>query len=369
MTISIKASDVKAPVAGLVGEALWAPHNRGLTLINKTPQAQKVATLTVGGVFSAGTVYTFELDGFELSYTSVSGDTNLAGVAVKIAALINADLRVRGKVSAEAASATVVVTCNWPGLDFTYDEDDANLSWALTTAAAEAGSVPFGRLVCSVDQTSDAGSLIGFLAVSTAFTAQVDSYVLTYVGGVNLECEVWINGEKYSAKHEMATDVDTSGAALVVAMNQILPSSVQASYVSGTDTFKVTAQLAGLAFESALNLGAGGGASRPVKSSNAGLATSVALAAKGISEHTYKEESAAYPKNAGVQTLSGGQIRVASLQAPGRGDAVYVELAAGDDAGKLFNSSSATRALLPASKCSWVRSKASDQTAVLEISF
>lgn len=369
MTISIRASDVAAPVAGLVGEVLWQASNRGLTLINKTPQAKQVATLTVGGSFSAGTVYTFELDGFTLSYTSISGDTNLAGVAAKIAALINADMRVRGKVSAEAASATVVVTCIYPGLAFDYSDSDANLSWALTTAAAEAEAVPFGRLMCSVEQMSDARSLLGFLAVSAAFEAQVDSYVLTYASGVDLECEVWINGEKYAAKHTMATDVDTSGAALVVAMNQVLPSSVQASYVSASDTFKLTAQLAGLPFVSAVNLGAGVGASRPTKSSNAGLVTDVSLAAKGVSEHTYAEEGASYAKNAGVKTLSGGQIRVASTQGPGRGDAVYVELAAGADAGKFFNTSSATRVLLPAAKCSWVRSKASDQTAVLEISF
>jgi hypothetical protein len=166
---------------------------------------------------------------------------------------------------------------------------------------------------------------------------------------------------------------------LVAALNAVLPAnSVDVDDDdSGSDDAEnivFTAEVVGEEFT--VDFGSSDdGASHPAfaLSSTKGVATSVNIAAAGLSMHTYDEEittkegtSAQYPANAGVKTLVSEAMCVENSQGVSFGDAVYVELATGDDSGKLYNTASATRALLKRAR--WERSL-KDDTAEVSFNF
>lgn len=369
MTISARATDVRSRILpGLVGmRATTSPLDQIQTVANSSPQAKESKTLTVSGSAATGTVYAFLLMGFALSYTRVAGDASDTAVAAKIADVINADLRVRGQVSASASGAVVTITALLPGMAFDLSESDANLAVATVVSAAAAEAVPFGRLVCASSHDSE-GSILGFLAKSAQFAAQVDSYALTYDDGVNAIVRVEVDGETHEAIVTMATDMDTAGAAIAAALNAVLPpDTVLAAYVAASDTLTLTAEVAGKPFKSSIAFGPGADTAAASKTSTAGIGTDLNLAAAGVALHGYDEESAAYPANAGVRALKSGLVWVANTQAPELGDPVYVELAAGSDAGKFYNSGSSTRVRL--AKARWERParEAADGIALLTI--
>lgn len=370
MTISLRATDISSRrTLGLVGARVYSqPSDEVRSFANSVPQAKQVMSLTVSGAAATGTVYVFSINGFELSYTRIAGDATDSDVAAKIALVINQDLRVRGQVSAMAVGAVVTVTANLPGMSFSTAESHANLAWALVSASVYADSIPFGRLVCSLLRGEE-GEKLGFVAKSSLLSAQVDSYALVYEASVELKMKVVVDGQEFEASHEMAaaSDIDTQGPLAAAKMNAVLPpNSVLVAYVAASDSMSFSSEVPGKAFFSAMSLGSGATVAFPAKSSVAGPSTDINKAAAGISEHTYDEESTSYPANAGFKATEKGDVWVANSEGVGSGDPVYVELADGADSGKLFKTSSATRALLAGGK--WERASLADGIAHVSIS-
>ena len=366
MTISVRASDIRRrSLQAGVGDIAYADHsNELLTLINKDPQAKRIETLTVGGAFLAGTVYTFSINGFELSYTSVAGDVDLAGVAAKIKALIDADLRVRGQVEPSAALAVVTLTATYPGIDFELAESDANLAVALVQSGAEADAVPFGVLCCSLGFEDNVK--LGFKAAAAKFVAQEDTLTVTYAIGEVYEVEIDIDGEKRSVSVDADTNDDTTAAAIEAAINLMMPAaSVDAAVV--TNVVTLSSEVAGKPFKVSIGLKSGTAARLVLAHTVSGAATDLNKAAAGVSLKTYDVEGAEYPANAGVKACRKGKIWVASSQAVSFGEPVFVELD-GADAGKFFNNTTATRVRLEAASWELDSRESADGIAMLKLS-
>lgn len=360
-------------------------HDRKTTLINKAPQAKQITTVTITDP-GDDTDIDFVINGLTVTTNTGTGN-DAAAIAVLAAADINNTAAVRGRVVAEASGDDVVLTSALPGVSFTFDDSDGALSAAATQAAATADPVPFGRLMMVTGHhvlsgvptthglSHNEAARTGTLAKSANFTAQVDTLEVPYVASVEYTIGVTYRGIRYSVQSTADTDQDTTITNLAAALNAVLPANSVAvtdddSGGNDAENLIFTAEIAGEEF--AVDFGSSDdGASHPAysHSTTKGIATSVNIAAAGVSMHTYDEEvttvegtSAQYPANAGVEVLESEAICVENAQGVSFGDAVYVELAAGDDAGKLYNTASSTRALL--NRARWERSLEDDTAEV-----
>lgn len=369
MTISQRVQDVRGrrPQSKIGQRATSSLLDYLGTLINSAPQAYEVRTFTITGATNAKE-YTVTINGIDVSYTSDASAT-VAEIADGLAAAIDVEPLVRGQISAASdAVDTVTLTALQPGIAFTLTEADAQITTASVTSAASADSIPFGRLLISTGYQSDAAATetdgeaneLGALPLTGNFAAQVDTWTTTYVASVTYYVSITIDGVTYMATALADTNTSDTVDAIAAAVNAVMPANTVIA--AGATTFvSFTAEVPGAEF--ALGAGVGDeGATFPAVTltSTKGLATSLAIAAAGVSLYATDEENTTiegddpvYPANAGVRILRSGLVVVESAEAPTKGDDVYVETAAGADLGKMFVASSATRVLLPGAK--WER--------------
>lgn len=377
MTISSRVSDVRArrPQAK-IGQPVEANYlNSLLTLINKNPQASQVSTVTVDTATNSHE-YVITINGVDVSYTA-DGATSKIEIADGLAAAVNAEPLVRGQVSAVSDGVSVVtLTGLYPGVEFTLAEDSAKLSIATTTAAAEADSVAFGRLVVSGDYQSDEANELGSLAKASALTAQVDTITVDYAASETYTVVIEIAGERYLIGPILAdTDDATTSALIHNAINAMMPANTVISTNPSATSVVLTAEVAGKAFKTTVGLETGTTARLSLAHTTATAATDINKVAKGISVYTTDEEvtevegtTVVYPANAGMMALRKGLIWVENSETIVRGDAVYVELGVTADNGKLFKASSATRVKVDG--LTWersARSSSGDDLAVVSV--
>ena len=350
-TISQTTVDSLVPIAQVGQKAYVNDKDYEDTLINSKPQAKAVKTATLSGVPANGTS-TLIINGTSVSFTD-DGTPSDTDSAAGLVAAINANPTVRGAVSATSALGVVTVTALLPGVDFTFSKVEDHVSLATVTAAAVADVVPFGRAV--VQNGWDALGKTGGLP--SGLGAQVDSYVLTYDDGVEIEVEVIFNGVVYSAKHTMATDIDTSGAAIATAINAKLPeNSVLVAYTAASDTLTFTSEVNGVPFTSNITFGPGADTAAAVKTSDAGVANDLSIAFFGVSEHGYSESVSVagvvgYPAATSVAVLRRGHIWVDAGGSTTDNGQVWVQLSTG----KFFAAYASGYAALPKSKAVFKR--------------
>ena len=185
-------------------------------LLNSDPEAAQVTTSTISAVNDA--VYTISIGGVTVSYTADgSATTQEINDGLKAAFDASAELGAYATY-AQTAAATYTLTGIRPGESFTVTVD-ANQSLAATTAAASANPLPFGRFVARTGYDSDLGVETCGLPKASDFTAQVDTWTLTYEAGIVTSLQVVWNGQTYEASTAMATDADTTAAALAALIN------------------------------------------------------------------------------------------------------------------------------------------------------
>lgn len=358
MTITQLTARQRHPEAAL-GKAGYAKQlQRKRTLINKTPQAYQINTVTVTDP-GDNTDVTIIINGVSITVNTATG-LDAAGIVLLLVAAINAEPLVRGQVSASASTNTVILTGLWPGDSFTVDDSDGALSDASTQTPADAEAVPFGRALIATGVDSDGGALLGGLAKSSLFTAQEDQIGIAYVALASYLITISPKGmPSYQVSVVADTNQDTTITNIVTAINAMMPANTviasdNDSGANDADTLILTAEIAGLEFE--VTIGAtDAGASIPVftHTSNKGITTSFYQAFVGVSLRSDDEEvttvagtSVSYPANAGVKALASDTIWVANTEGVSFGDAVYVELGS-SNSGKFYNSSSSTRLPLP----------------------
>jgi len=377
MSISQRAQDVRARrLQALIGMPVHANYlDDCTTLINKDPQATQITEVTVDTVTN-GHLYELDVNGVTISYQA-DGATSAIEIADGLEAAANGDPMVYGQVTASSDGVdTVTFTSQYPGESFVIDELDAKLSQSTTQPAAAAAPVEFGRLMVSGGYQDDEANELGVKAKSAFFTAQVDSYVLTYDDGVIIRVKATVEGEDYQVDYTMATDLDTSGAAVVTAGNGIMPANtILFAYDAGTNTLSLTSEKPGMPIKTSVSFGPGRDTGAAVKTSNAGRTTDINLAAVGFSVYTTDEEitevageEVVYPANSGVITFKKGEIWLECAETISAGDPVYIELGVTDDNGKPFKATSSTRVRLD--RASWQRASRdsnADEIAVVSL--
>lgn len=369
-TVSQRAQDIKFRRAqSKIGQMASASTLALLaTLINAAPQANEVRTIVVDTATNDHT-YVWTINGIDLSFTA-DGSASKIEIAAGITLVVNTDPLVRGQVSAVSDGVdTVTLTAELPGEAFTLTDVDAKLTAALVTAAAEADSIPFGRLLISTGfQTGSAltfqdgeANELGALPRAANFAAQVDTWTTTFVALVTYYVTITLaDGTAFTATALADTNTSDTVDAIAAAVNAVMPANTVVAV--GAATFvSFTAEVPGASFSLAAGVG-DEGASFPAVTlaSTKSFLTSLALAASGISLWAGDEENVTvaphdggdvvYLPNAGVRVLrSNADIWVdnAEVTRPSKGESVFVETAAGDDLGKLFRAISATRVLLP----------------------
>lgn len=365
------ASDVRSRTAqGIIGGRVYADHNDEIdTVINRDPQAQQVDTHLITAAADS-TAYTVLDCGRTIVYTSGVGAT-LASIAAGLAAAINDDPIAGGRVTAVSNGVSLVtVTGKWPGDSYTISDSDANITTTSVTAADLADPIGFGRAVVSVSGYGSTESYrYGRNARSTAFSAQVVTVIPTYVASA--EYTVRIRDMQTGRIIADFTAVgDTSLADLLAELEAGLDGQLPANTVEVADpagtSLTFTAELAGFEFDVEFGVGEQG-ASTPTfaltYTTGPSPATSFIRAFAGVSLYDSGQEpttiggsSASYPGNAGVMVLVKGSIWVGNTQSVAYGDPVYVELdGTGTVYGQFYNTSSATRILLPQSMARWDR--------------
>lgn len=360
MTISMRAQDVRGRrLQAQIGQPVHANYLDAVhTLINSDPQAVQITAITVDTATNSH-AYTFTVDGITVTYTADASATK-PEIANGIEAAINGDPRIYGSVSADSDGVDVVtLTGQYPGVAFTVAALDALLSQATSQAAAAAAAVPFGRLMISGGFQTNEDNELGILVRAGALTAQVDTLAVTYAAGELYGVSIAVDGEEYGVEVEATVDTATTHAALVTALNAILPANTVLA--AGTSpNLTLTAEVAGKPFRVSRWLKSGTVARLTLTHTTATRATDINRVAVGVSLFAYDEEistiagvSASYPANAGVPTFKSGEIWVACATSPSPGDPVYVETNVTADNGKFFSASSATRIRLD--RASWQR--------------
>jgi hypothetical protein len=371
-------SDVRSrPQQGKVGDLVYANHHvKTRTLINKAPQAEQVGSIVIDTATN-DFLYQVTINDVLVEYQADAGTSKIE-IANGLADAINAEPLVRGQIEAESDGVdTITLTGLWPGVEFSAEETSAPTKMTVSeadTAADSADPVPFGRLVLSTGY-DDEGTEQGRLAVAAALAAQVATLTVDYVATELYGVEVEIDGERYGVEVAADTDDATTSAAIMAALNLKLPANTVVATNPSATTVVLTAEVAGKAFKVSTWQKIGTAASLSVAHTTATKETDINRVAAGVSIYALDEEittvggtAVEYPANAGVRVLKNGVIWVACDEAVSPGDAVYVETAAGADAGKFFKASSATRIKVPWAV--WERdefSTSSDGIAALRI--
>ena len=379
----MRASAVQSQHAqGFIGQVIGSFES--VLLTNKNPQAKQVSTITVGGATN-DTVYTVTIGGSTSTYTSDASAT-VAEIHAGLIAAINANAVARGQMVPSGASPSLVLTAVYPGQAITVTVTDGSTgdlgSVAATTAAASASSVAFGKAMVNNGYTADRPDMIGHVASTADFSAQVVTFTYTGVTtGDEVSLEVMFNGQRYEETTTYATSQTATLAALVTAMDVILDAAFGAglsiALASNATTITLTADIAGSDIEGVSSVSGTGTVVKAyttpptVSSSYAKVFAGVSKRRMDIEDATLAGDDPAYPANIGVETVIEGLCYVSNSQGVSFGQDVYVDLgAASGTKGDFFNSAAAGRVRLPASMARWERdeySTSSNDVAVLRV--
>lgn len=341
-----------------------APGDVIKTYYNSRPQAAQVTTVTVASSPTSDYDYTLIIGGNSVFFSSDASATRAEVIAAMLLA-IQEDPLVSGLVDATSDSTKVTLTSRNPGFSFTATSADADLTIATTTAANTASAIPFGVAVVKIPDSWSNGSEVCAIASVNDLTAQVVTIGLAGSSGEQYLLGITVEGQSYSFSIAFDTNIATTLAALIAAVNLQMPANTVIA--AGTSpNLTLTAEVAGKAFTVSVGTKTGTAANMAVTYTTAGPATDFLQVFAGVSvqannmEGTYSSTSDAgstsYPPNAGVQcarTLFNG-IAVENSQTPTDASDVYVELSASTDTGKFFTTTGATRLKLPRSFAAWI---------------
>lgn len=318
------------------------------TLVNKSPQAQQVWTVTISTATN-GATYTLSVGGVAFAYVATSATDTV--IASGMAAAFNLDRNVASMFSARASSATVILTATDVGISNTVSTSDSKMSVALTTSPATANPVAFGDVVIPVGGQDDDGTLFGTCVDSSLFTAQAVDLAITYAASETYSFTLSLYGVAYSTGPILAdTNSNTTATAVRAALTAAL-SGIPVTVSGATNHAIITSNLAGIGFELSYASATGGHiavssgnlvstAAQDFNKVGAGIAT----LANNQPSSTVGVPGQVYVANSNMTVAgSGVPVLVYSEQTVLPTDSVYVELTAGASAGLCYNDSSSTR--------------------------
>lgn len=355
MTTSERVSDIRGRrLQGLIGGLVFTDFDCvKLSMVN-SGQVKQVTTITVTDATNSAT-YTITVNGVDVQYTADSS-TSTTEIATGLAAAVNAEPLVRGQVVATSSSAVITLTGAYPGVAFTVTESESDLGTpSTTTAAASAATVGFGLAIMQTGIGNDPAEPTpqGAQADVANFTAQVDTWTITYVADERIGLAVNWRGTTYTGEVVSATDRSTTMTALAAKLNAILPANTVLA--AGTATgVTLTAEVVGEEFTSRFVNGDGGASDATgTLSTNKGIATSARRAIKGVSMRdrtrqatTPGSSATVYEANATMIVVSRGDMWVSNSEGVTYGSDVYVELS-GASKGTFLATPTSTSVWLP----------------------
>lgn len=335
-------------------------------LINSDPEAAELYTCVIDTATNS-VVYGVNLTApvaVSVSFTADSSATKIE-IAAGLAAAWNTAPQARAIAEAVSDGVdTVTFTGVFAGVPFTMEEDESAALMTLTntTNATEADAVPFGRAMISLEyQANGYPNPLGIIAKSSALTAQLDTLTPIYSAGERYSVTIEVKGERYQFHVDEDTNIATTCTAIAAAINLTMPAATVIAAGTAT-TVTLTAELAGLPFKT--SAGSEDGDNMTLAHTTTGADTDFNRAFAGISlwsadtqQAAIDTESAEYRPNAGVEVARAADVWVENSQTIVARSDVYVELdGTGSDAGKFFNTDSATRVLVEPSLLKWQRS-------------
>ena len=353
MTISQQAGDVRGrALQGAIGQLVNSDHlTRSTTALNEDPQAVQIDDITP--VAANDATYTVTVNGISASYTADASAT-VAEITAGLTAAVDAEPLIRGVVAPTDAATKMTLTGLTAGLSYTLavSSTAGSIASAPVQAAASAAAVPFGRLVVDAGLSPYGNDTLGKLAQSSAFVNQQTRVNIAYVASATYLVTIRDESGSVIAQGETLADTDTPNTCTAIAatMNGLLPADTV--LVAGlTDHINLISEIAGGEFSVEVGTNeagqVGGAIGSTVFTVGPDMTTSMNKAAIGLTMFSCNDPSGEYAANAGMRVLqAGNSMWVERDAAVSKGDPVYVELSAGDDAGKLFTSDSSTRVLL-----------------------
>jgi hypothetical protein len=354
---------------GHIGEVATGYPSFRLSGVSSNGQVNQSSTITVA--VNAVANYVFVVDGDTYTWAEPTA-TSTTTVATNLRNFWNDTPALRGKGVATSALAVVTITGNWPGIAFTISDTDAKIATATPTAAAGAGTVRFGRGVCSLGFPASTGNFdrgdtqeVYAEAGVALFTAQADTWTLGDPGAGIMFATLRIVGldEDISVSAAYTTNLQTTIDRLDVALNQALVDLGYDAYVVVTNTATTlifTAAIDGVEFST--TAGSDVAAAHSLASNKAGPSsatpTSAYLCLRGISERATDQvlsgtPVAYYPSNQSVTVVAQGDMWV-SESGVSLGGQVFLDLSAGNEG--LFNiAAGANRIPMPLDMMEWQR--------------
>lgn len=354
---------------GHIGDVATGYPSFRLSGVTSDGQVKQVSTITV----TANTVanYVFTVDGDAYTWAEPTA-TSTTSVATNIKDFWNDTPALRGKGVATSAVAIVTITGDWPGIAFVLSDTDAQITSATPTAAAGAGTVTFGRGVCSLGFPASTGNFdrgdtqeIYAEAGVGLFTAQVVTWTLADPGAGTMFASLNIKGvaEEINVSAIWLTSLAVTIAKLDVALNQALVDLGYDGYVVVTSTatdLVFTAAIAGVEFSTMV--GADTAAVMTFVDNIAGPGSATPTSAyrcfRGIAERATDQvvngtPVAYYPANQSVTVVAQGDLWV-NEEGVTLGTQVFLDLSAGNEG--LFNiAAGANRIPMPLDMMEWQR--------------
>lgn len=377
--MSILQNDIFARLPeGHIGDVATGYPSFRLSGVTSDGQVKQVSTITV----TANTVadYVFTVDGDVYTWAEPTA-TSTTTVATNIKDFWNDTPALRGKGVATSAVAIVTITGDWPGIAFVLSDTDAQITSATPTPAAGAGTVTFGRGVCSLGFPASTGNFdrgdtqeIYAEAGVGLFTAQVATWTVADPGtGQHIGATLRIKGVDYDFRAQALwdTDLDTTLDNLAVLLNAMLVDMGADAYVTvagpagapAAGDIAFTAAIAGVEFTSLITCDdAAGYPAITVVDNIAGPGSATPTSAyrcfRGIAERATDQvvngtPVAYYPANQSVTVVAQGDLWV-NEDGVTLGTQVFLDLSTGNEG--LFNiAAGADRIPMPLDMMEWQR--------------
>lgn len=337
--------------------------------INNTPAAFQVHLFTIDTA-TGSAIYEILLNGTTISYTAAAGSPTKAEIVAGMIAEINETVVVSSVLVASLDPANTdkfFVTARESGVAFTASDSDVKISNSAVTANSAAEAIPFGMPVLDrgigLNTRSKMSRYVSY-ASSAQFTAQVDSYAITYDAAKIITLEIEVEGLTYKVADAQATDAAATATALAALMSTKI-GLTKVAVTASTSNIIITAATAGVTFTSDCYVN-DPVAAVPVKTSNLSASTSLQRRFYGVSMRRNDFEAtsdpntgAQYDPNSFVQTCRktpDNAIAVPVTASVADGDPVYIGVLTGGSTtrGVWYNSSAVGRVWLPGNVAKWV---------------
>lgn len=347
-----------------------------LSAVNSSPGAAQVDTVTITNYVAAKTL-TWTIDGVAFSYAMTVADADVTGVAHSITLQLQAEPIFGGRFYATHLLGVITLTARFPGVGWTILATGtwaADFTVANITANAAGAALPYGRLAISDGLISGTSQKKVKVASAANCTARLVSLTPSHEDLTLFGIDITFNGQTYRAQYDSTAGHTVANivAALVAAVNLMMPASSVIASDEGTTHLHLLAEVAGQTFEYVAWVS---GATATWTATDTALESddvskaAVGIALRSDSIETNSDTVPGYPANRACSILRAGRVVVQTSTLIDVTKKVYVRMASAttlSPLGSFDDDSGSGLVLLDPTRFRWVRAAAATR-AVLQI--